>query len=69
MDLILLLDKLMFLNMAGEKLRLLIAILSAFDGDNVRDVWFLKWVIVLLEIVWDPIVEWMRLLHMFSVLS
>jgi len=38
MDLILLLDKLMFLNMAGEKPWLLIAILSAFDGDNVREV-------------------------------
>jgi len=41
MHLILLLDKLMFLNMA-EKTGLLIAIMSDSDGDNVKDEWFLN---------------------------
>ena len=42
MHLILLLDKLMFLNIAGKKTRLLIAIMSDSDGDNISDEWFLN---------------------------
>jgi len=37
MHLVLLLDKLMFLNMAGKKTGLLIAIMSDSDGDNARN--------------------------------
>jgi len=42
MHLILLLDKLMFLNMAWKITGLLIAIMSDSDGDNVRDELFLN---------------------------